>query len=613
MVKSKIQWTDHTVNFWFGCKKVSDGCKACYMWRIAESSGKDPQNVYQVKRETIDAVLKKAKSGDMIFTCSMSDFFIEEADEWRKDAWDVIRSRPDLIWQILTKRPERIQDCLPLDWGNGWEHVWLGTSIETQKFMNRARILATIPAKTRIISAESLLDELDFSTEKELMQHYHWVIVGGESGNEEGKYAYRECKQVWIEKIINDLRPIGVAVFVKQMGTHLADTMKLKDKKFGGDMQEWPTNLQVREFPASHFLTPTPSVIGAEILKTEKMELVEKNNENVEVSEVSLMDEITGCVITLDQIMKMDASGEEFLLDGVLQKHGLALLAGSSDTGKSYLGIDFARAICNNDDEFIGKKLNITSGSAIVIATEDTVEDIRKRFEMMASEKTKKSGGLRFIFQPDNLVKCIQDALLKSPADLVVVDTFGDLFIKDLNSSIQVRQFLKPIKRLAMKHKCLILFIHHIGKGKENNGTPSKNDVLGSQGIESACRTVIALKKQTNGKRILTVVKANHLPDTAKNKGIVLNFDTEQGFTPEGNTIDYASGETDKHAAKADDEKLIALVKDLYPVLKSSRKVAEALAEKGVTVGKTKVNDIINMYCPPENPAENADGQQDVA
>ncbi len=246
MEKTKIQWTDATVNFWTGCRKVSDGCKFCYMYRDKERYGQDPTNVLPTSDNTFNKALKWDEP-KLIFTCSWSDFFIEEADQWRQDAWDVIRDTPHHNWQILTKRAERIIECLPDDWGDGWDNVWLGVSIESQKYMHRAETLANIPAKTRFISAEPLLRELDFKQLQEL-DNFHWCIIGGESGNATGKYRYRECKQEWIEKIIDDLRYTKVAVFVKQMGTHLAKQMRLNDRH-GGDIDEWPLNLRIREFP----------------------------------------------------------------------------------------------------------------------------------------------------------------------------------------------------------------------------------------------------------------------------------------------------------------------------------------------------------------------------
>jgi len=247
MENTKIQWTDATVNFWTGCRKVSEGCKFCYMYRDKERYGQNPTKVLRTQANTFNQALKW-KEPKRIFTCSWSDFFIADADPWRQEAWDIIRKTPQHSWQILTKRPERIMDCLPPDWGKGWENVWLGTSIESQKYMNRAHILAGVPAKIRFISAEPLLEEIDLTKHYALMEYFHWCIIGGESGNDKGKYLYRKCEVEWIEKIIADLKGTNVEVFVKQMGTYIPKEIGLKDRH-GGNWDEWPVNLRIREFP----------------------------------------------------------------------------------------------------------------------------------------------------------------------------------------------------------------------------------------------------------------------------------------------------------------------------------------------------------------------------
>ncbi|MBN8700334.1 MAG: DUF5131 family protein [Chitinophagales bacterium] len=270
MKETKIQWTDHTVNFWMGCKKISAGCKYCYMYRDKEMYGQDPFNVVRVSQKTIDKNLKDAKAGDMIFTCSWSDFFIEEGDSWREEAWDIIRKNKHLNWQILTKRPERIIECLPEDWGEGWDHVWLGVSVENQLYMNRVEILAKVPAKIRFISFEPLIGKIDVTPYLPELEDFHWCIIGGESGNEEGKYQYRECRLEWIEKIIQDLSGSKVKVFVKQTGTHLAKQLKLTDKH-GGRMEEWPAAMQIREFPGLLLVNATPNPVEETDRKTEFM------------------------------------------------------------------------------------------------------------------------------------------------------------------------------------------------------------------------------------------------------------------------------------------------------------------------------------------------------
>ena len=114
------------------------------------------------------------------FTCSWSDFFIEEADAWRAEAWRLIKECPDLIFQILTKRPQRIADHLPSDWGDGgYSNVALGVSVENNKYLPRIDILRTIPAPIHFVSAEPLLGSLQGMD----LTHIEWMIVGGESGS----------------------------------------------------------------------------------------------------------------------------------------------------------------------------------------------------------------------------------------------------------------------------------------------------------------------------------------------------------------------------------------------------------------------------------------------
>lgn len=253
MKKTVIQWTDKSHNFWHGCNKVSLGCKFCYMYRLKDEYGQDGSVIYRLSDKTFYSPLYE-KTPCMIFTCSFSDFFLIEADMWREDAWSVIKRTPHIIWQILTKRPERIQECLPDDWGDGYPNVWLGVSIETQQYFHRAETLSKIPAKIRFISAEPLLDEIDFLVEKDgrrIIDDFSWLILGGESGSDHGPYGYRPSEIAWYERAINDLKNnTNVAVFNKQLGCHLRNVLKLKHYH-GGKMEEWPKNLQVREFPVA--------------------------------------------------------------------------------------------------------------------------------------------------------------------------------------------------------------------------------------------------------------------------------------------------------------------------------------------------------------------------
>jgi len=221
--KTAIEWADSTWNPWQGCHKVSAGCKNCYMFRDMAYYGRDP-NVVVRSKTSFDAPRKWERSGTLapgsaIFTCSWSDWFIEEADEWRADAWAIV-SKSAYNFIILTKRHERIHDHLPTDWGDGYPNVCLGVSAENQAMADkRIPVLLTVPAKWRCVSAEPLLGPIDLT--KYLLAGWHkfsprlhWVITGGESD----KVAPRPCDLDWVRSIREQCQATGTAFFHKQHG-----------------------------------------------------------------------------------------------------------------------------------------------------------------------------------------------------------------------------------------------------------------------------------------------------------------------------------------------------------------------------------------------------------
>src|SRR5579871_2828304 len=119
------------------------------MYRDMERSGRDPFTVQRSKKTFRDPL--KWKEPRMVFTCSWSDFFIEAADAWRDEAWDVIRQTPHLTYQILTKRPANIASRLPVFWDEIQHHVWLGVSVESPEYQWRMGILRETPALVRFV------------------------------------------------------------------------------------------------------------------------------------------------------------------------------------------------------------------------------------------------------------------------------------------------------------------------------------------------------------------------------------------------------------------------------------------------------------------------------
>lgn len=251
MINSNISWTTHTWNPFMGCEKVSEGCKYCYMYKILTNNGKKSiENARNIKITSDNNIEKPLswKEGSKIFTCSMSDFFIDKADNIRPRLWEIIKKTPQHQYQILTKRPERILESLPSDWSEAnYNHVWLGTSIENNNHLDRVDTLKQVKCGIRWLSIEPLLEEVRLTPE--ILKGIHWVVVGGESGNDFGIYRYRPCELDWIEKIVLDCKTVGVPVFVKQLGTSLAKKYNLKNKK-GEDITEWKRDsIIVRQFP----------------------------------------------------------------------------------------------------------------------------------------------------------------------------------------------------------------------------------------------------------------------------------------------------------------------------------------------------------------------------
>lgn len=249
--KSDIQWTEATWNPWHGCIKVSPGCRGCYMYRTKSRWGADPSIVQRSKTRFNDPL--KWKEPRTIFTCSWSDWFIEQADEWRAEAWAIVKATPRHTYQILTKRPERIIQCLPDDWDPGlYDNVWIGVSGESEKW-TYSRLTALVSLKRHIgprlfLSAEPLLEPIHTQRIADLIKEIDWVIIGGESGNATGKWTARPLQLAWIDNLIRICRERNVAVFVKQLGSYQARHLKLNDSH-GGNMEEWPKMLRVREMP----------------------------------------------------------------------------------------------------------------------------------------------------------------------------------------------------------------------------------------------------------------------------------------------------------------------------------------------------------------------------
>lgn len=207
-------------NCWHGCHKISEGCKHCYVYRTDSKYEKDSSVV--TKTQNFNLPVKrdrnkgyKISSGTMFNTCFTSDFFVEEADEWRVDAWKMIRERSDCNFFIITKRIDRFKFGLPTDWEDGYDNVCIGCTVENQKMADyRLPIFNDLPIKHKYIICAPLLEAIDLS--KYLNSGIECVSVGGESGVEA-----RICDFDWIMKIRKQCIDNNVSFKFHQTGAKL--------------------------------------------------------------------------------------------------------------------------------------------------------------------------------------------------------------------------------------------------------------------------------------------------------------------------------------------------------------------------------------------------------
>lgn len=297
--KTRIEWTDATWNPLRGCSRISPGCTNCYAERMAarglpgmnSPTTSEPFAImtpsgprWTGKVELIESQLEKPlkwRKPRRIFVNSISDTFHKDVpDEWIDRIFAVMALCPQHTFMVLTKRADRMREYMttafmcnrifkqmvtltPERWVWVWpgmreafKHVWLGVSVEDKLRTHRIDDLRRAPAAVRFLSLEPLLENLGTLD----LTGIDWVIVGGESGP-----GARPCSVDAVRSIVRQCQDAGVACFVKQLGAVICGDpaefptvhwstpggtrrFGLCDSK-GGDMDEWPRDLRVREWP----------------------------------------------------------------------------------------------------------------------------------------------------------------------------------------------------------------------------------------------------------------------------------------------------------------------------------------------------------------------------
>jgi len=207
-------------NLWHGCIKHSEGCANCYVYRGDAKRDVDSTIVRKTLKFNLPVAKNrkgeyKYKPGSFFYTCFTSDFLLDKADEWRQEAWDMIRERNDCRFLFITKRIERFLECAPPDWGNGWDNVIVCVTCENQKQAElRLPIFKELSIKHKVIINEPLLGPIDLS--KYLDDTIEQVVVGGESGD-----TARVCDYNWVLDIRAQCVAANVSFNFKQTGTFL--------------------------------------------------------------------------------------------------------------------------------------------------------------------------------------------------------------------------------------------------------------------------------------------------------------------------------------------------------------------------------------------------------
>ena len=201
---------------WTGCYKVSDGCTYCYFY--GPFSKRFGQNEVHKTKDFLRPIDKneknefKIKGNKILATCFTSDFFIAEADEWRKEAWAIIKERSDIDFLILTKRIDRFNESLPSDWGEGYDNVNIGCTVENQELADyRLPIFLSFNIKHRFIACSPLLEAIDLTPYLSSVEH---VTVAGESGREA-----RLCDYSWIQSIREQCAKENITFWFKSTGS----------------------------------------------------------------------------------------------------------------------------------------------------------------------------------------------------------------------------------------------------------------------------------------------------------------------------------------------------------------------------------------------------------
>ncbi len=241
-------------------------------------------------------------------------------------------------------------------------------------------------------------------------------------------------------------------------------------------------------------------------------------------------DEIPARIVSAKTLLQNDLEEVPMLWGHLLPMSGIAVLSGSSDTGKSSLLRQFCIAVVTGQKEFLKFIVNARYNKVCYVSSEDDEFSLSPRIkkERIEGSSDDEYDNLRFILDSPNGLRDIERALKKNPVDCVIIDPWLDFVEGDNNLAFNTRYPLKQLRRIALENECLIIIIHHNRKGDSEDST-SKNSLLGSQSLEAKARVVLMLTKSPidMNERLLTISKGNYLSDDLKQIQIVLSVNED--------------------------------------------------------------------------------------
>lgn len=310
-------------------------------------------------------------------------------------------------------------------------------------------------------------------------------------------------------------------------------------------------------------------------------------------------------IYSASELLAMNIENPKFLLDKIFPQTGTAVLAGKPDIGKS----QFARHLCINiaigAEDFIDFKLFTKHKKAVYVATEDDTNACAFLLKKQSDGLNKyPTNNLHFIFadllDQTELIEKLDTHLEDSPADLIVVDSFGDVFKgNDSNNNAAMRATVKAFNKLAHKYQCLILFVHHINKGAYT-ATPSQEQIQGSSGLVQKVRLAVIISDGEKDIRYLSIVKGNYCAKEFKVNAQILRFNEKTflySHTGQHIPINAIGGVNDRNPDKFNN--LLPLAQEIFEgkILRNKDVVAKfsQITNKSTSTAKRFLREVIEF------------------